>query len=98
MERKEKKMRIRSGYVDAYKSQTTDEDLRKGFQLVEQEESIIGKIAEEMASDGDDESGKLLNLYLESTAKERALLDCTLMALCGWSLHTIISMMTETDD
>ena len=51
---------------------------------------------QEMMSDGDDDSDKLLDLYLESTAEERALLDCALIALCGWSLHTIIDMMTKT--
>ena len=61
-------------------------------------ESVIGKIMEEMVSDGDDESDKLLNLYLESPPKERALLDCALIALCGWSLHTIIDMMTKPED
>lgn len=94
---KERKKRIRSGYVDVYTNQTTDEDLRAGYQLTEQEESIIGKITQEMMSDGDDDSDKLLDLYLESTAEERALLDCALITLCGWSLHTIISMMTKTD-
>ena len=97
MEQKRKKIRVRSGYVDFYKSQTTDEDLRMGFQLVKREESIIGKIMAEMVSDGDDDSEKLLDLYLESTPKERALLDCALMSLCGWSLHTIIDMMLKAD-
>lgn len=98
MEKEEMKKRIRSGYVDMYKSQTTDEDIQKGFQFIEKEESVIGKIMEEMVSDGDDESDKLLNLYLESTPKERALLDCALIALCGRSLHTIIDMMTKPED
>lgn len=93
----EKRRRIRSGYVDTYIGQTTDQDLQMGYQLVEQEESIIGKITEEMMFDGDDESDKLLDLYLESTPKERTLLDCALMALCGWSLHTIIDMMVKAD-
>lgn len=98
MEKKEeRKKRSRSGYVDVYMGQTTDADLRAGYQLTEQEESIIGKITQEMISDGDDDSDKLLDLYLESTAEERALLDCALIALCGWSLHTIIGMMTKTD-
>ena len=98
MEKKEMKQRIRSGYVDVYEDQTTDEDIQKGFQLIEQEKSIVAKITEEMISDGDDESDKLLNLYLESTPKERALLDCALIALCGWSLHTMIDMMTKPDN
>lgn len=98
MEKEKMKKRIRSGYVDVYEGQTTDEDIQKGFQLIEQEKSIVGKITEEMISDGDDESDKLLTLYLESTPKERALLDCALIALCGWSLHTIIDMMTKPED
>ena len=92
------KKRIRSGYVDMYEGQTTDEDIQNGFQLIEKEKSIVAKIMEEMVSDGDDESDKLLNLYLESTPKERALLDCALIALCGWSLHTIIDMLTKPED
>ena len=98
MEKKEMKKRIRSGYVDMYEGQTTDEDIQNGFQLIEKEKSIVAKIMEEMVSDGDDESDKLLNLYLESTPKERALLDCALIALCGWSLHTIIDTMTKPED
>ena len=98
MEKEEMKKRIRSGYVDVYEGQTTDEDIQKGFQLIEHEKSIVGKITEEMISDGDDESDKLLTLYLESTPKERALLDCALIALCGWSLHTMIDMMMKPED
>ena len=30
MEKEEMKKRIRSGYVDMYESQTTDEDIQKG--------------------------------------------------------------------
>lgn len=54
MEKEEMKKRIRSGYVDMYESQTIDEDIQKGFQLIEKEESVIGKIMEEMVSDGDE--------------------------------------------
>lgn len=49
------KKRIRSGYVDMYEGQTTDEDIQNGFQLIEKEKSIVAKIMEEMVSDGDDE-------------------------------------------
>ena len=35
MEKKKMKKRIRSGYVDVYEGQTTDEDIQKGFQLIE---------------------------------------------------------------
>lgn len=63
MEKKEMKKRIRSGYVDMYEGQTTDEDIQNGFQLIEKEKSIVAKIMEEMVSDGDDESDKLLIAY-----------------------------------
>lgn len=91
-------MRVQTSYVKYYIGQTTDEDIKAAYQMLEQEKSVINKIMEEMASDGENESDKLLALYEESTKEERALLDSALIAICGWSLHTIIEMMKSGEN
>lgn len=52
--------------------------------------SLISTILEEMQSDTENESNKLLLLYMISDEKERAMLDYMLVALCGWSMKTLI--------
>ena len=52
--------------------------------------SLISTILKEMQSDTEDESNKLLLLYMISDEKERAMLDYMLVVLCGWSMKTLI--------
>ena len=52
--------------------------------------NIIPTIFAEIESDGCNESEKLLEYYLNCTAKERAVVDNVLMYLCGWTFETIL--------
>ena len=57
---------------------------------IENDYDVIAKIFEEMETDCDWESSRLLDLYLQADEKERAILDAMLVYLCGWSMETII--------
>ena len=57
--------------------------------------SVMPVIMEEMMSDGDDETRKLLVDYLYASEDEKAAMDATLMHICGWSLNTLLEKMTE---
>jgi hypothetical protein len=52
--------------------------------------NIIPTIFAEIESDGCNESEKLLEYYLNCTAKERAVVDNVLMYLCGWTFETLL--------
>jgi hypothetical protein len=52
--------------------------------------NIIPTIFAEIESDGCNESEKLLEYYLDCTAKERAVVDNVLMYLCGWTFETLL--------
>jgi hypothetical protein len=52
--------------------------------------NIIPTIFAEIESDGCNESEKLLDYYLDCTAKERAVVDNVLMYLCGWTFETLL--------
>jgi hypothetical protein len=52
--------------------------------------NIIPTIFVEMGSDGENESEALLDYYLHSTAKERAVVDNVLLYLCGWTFKTLL--------
>ena len=53
--------------------------------------NIIWTIFAEIESDGCNESEKLLEYYLDCTAKERAVVDTVLMYLCGWTFATLLA-------
>ena len=52
--------------------------------------NIIPTIITEIESDGENESERLLDYYLNCTAKERAVVDNVLMYLCGWTFATLL--------
>ena len=52
--------------------------------------NIIPTIFAEIESDGCNESEKLLEYYLNCTAKERAVVDNVLLYLCGWTFETLL--------
>jgi hypothetical protein len=53
--------------------------------------NIIPTIFAEMESDGENDSEKLLNYYLDCTTQERDVVDNVLMYLCGWTFETLLT-------
>lgn len=77
---------------DCFIGTTTQEDVCEFWKeyKTQNNPSLISTISEEMQSDTEDESSELLLLYMISDEKERAMLDYMLVALCGWSMKTLI--------
>ena len=62
--------------------------------------NIIEKIYEEMAtdSDGNDKQAEILqNEYAEATVDQQKAIDRVFIALCGWSLKTLIEGHEATE-
>ena len=58
-----------------------------------EEQTLIDKVEKAMSSDDEDreyESEILLTTYEEATTEEKAKIDKCFIALCGWSLKTLI--------
>lgn len=56
-------------------------------------QSLIDKIEEAMATDGDrknSESVRMKRLYKEANAQTKETIDQIFICLCGWSLGTLI--------
>ena len=56
--------------------------------------TLIDKIQEEMLSDDEDrekQSGYLADCYNESSEAEKKRIDDCFIALCGWSLKTLLN-------
>lgn len=75
-----------------------EEKLEQALKACE-EKSFIALIVNEILSDGDDESEKLLRLYRNATKEERMLIDAFCVYLCGWSVPTLVStFLDELED
>ena len=62
--------------------------------------NIIEKIYEEMStdSDGNDKQAEILqNAYAEATVDQQKAIDRVFIALCGWSLKTLIEGHEATE-
>jgi hypothetical protein len=59
-----------------------------------EEQTLIDKVEEAMSTDDVGrarQSGILLDTYDEATTQEKAKIDDCFIALCGWSLQTLIA-------
>lgn len=52
--------------------------------------SLSNRIRNELLSDSEDDSQQLTNLYREAPTEGRELMDMAFIALCGWSLTTML--------
>ena len=62
--------------------------------------NLIEKIYEEMSTDGDgnDKQAEILqNEYAEATVDQQKAIDRVFIALCGWSLKTLIEGHEATE-
>jgi len=55
------------------------------------EETLIDRILAQMLFDDEDDSTILETLYTNSNTQEKALLDKAFVAVCGWTLETLIA-------
>jgi hypothetical protein len=58
--------------------------------MEDQINNIIPALREEMASDGENESDKLLAYYLRCNTQEKAVVDNVMMYICGWTFETLL--------
>lgn len=89
-------------YYDFMLEETTDDVLKEAMKIIEENEdeygsdySISGTVSAEMFSDDEDDSNRLLEMYLDADKKERAIMDAMLVCLCGYSMSSIIDIMLE---
>jgi hypothetical protein len=52
--------------------------------------NIIPTLMGEIASDGQNESRKLLKYYMQCNRQEKAVVNNILMYICGWTFPTIL--------
>jgi len=81
-------------YHRLYKGDTSEEVIR---QADKDKVDIISQLFTEMTTDDENETEKLLELYLNVTDEERALLDYMLVSICGNTLHTLIENARATN-
>lgn len=72
-------------YYYCFLNDTTLEKLKEA-----EEKDVISVIQEEMATDTENDSAKLIDLYQKVSKEERALLDYMLVCLCGYTMSSII--------
>ena len=72
--------------------QAPDELIEKAREKhdADRDQTILQTIADEIFSDDCDDSNKLLWDYQHATEDEKAVIDATLIHLCGWSLKTLL--------
>ena len=87
-------------YYDFMLDETTDDVLKEAMKIIEENEdeygsdySISGTVSMQMFSDEEDDSNRLLEMYLDADKKERAIMDAMLVCLCGYSMSSIIDIM-----
>ncbi len=82
---------------DCFMGETTLEQLKAFWQQYDGYEPVLVQtILSEMESDKDDESERILALYSMVNERDRALLDYFLVALCGWTLSSLMEKNMES--
>lgn len=83
---------------DCFKGETTLEQIKAFWQQYDGfgEPVLVQTILSEMESDKDDESERILALYSMVNERDRALLDYLLVALCGWTLSSLMEKNMES--
>lgn len=59
---------------------------------------IIGTIFGEILNDDENQTQYLLQNYLNSTPEQRAVIDDTLIAVCGWGMNTLIELARDQEN
>lgn len=83
---------------DCFKGETTLEQIKVFWTQYNgyDEPMLTQTILREMESDKEDESERILALYSMVDERERALLDYLLVALCGWTLSSLMMKNQES--
>ena len=71
-----------------YLNETTKEEVQDA---IDDQLDIISQVMSEMLSDDENDTTRLLCMYLEGTPEERAIMDEVLVCLCGECMSSIIN-------
>lgn len=79
---------------ECFKGDTTLDQIKRFWEQYnrQDESSLVQTIFNEMASDSEDESENILALYSMVDERDRSLLDYLLVALCGWTLSSLMDI------
>ncbi len=74
--------------------QTSDEMINEAIKAFHEDDcSVVCQVADEIQSDGDDDTAKLLQMYKYASEDQKAVIDATLVHLTGWSLRSLLERM-----
>ena len=78
-----------------YLNETTKEEVQDA---IDEKLDIISQVMSEMLSDDENDTTRLLCMYLEGTPEERAIMDEVLVCLCGECMSSIINHARKADN
>ena len=72
--------------------EATNKQLDKAIKECDNNEdfSLVSQIAQEIASDDEDDSERIIRAYRNASAEERHVIDCILVWITGWSIKTLL--------
>lgn len=91
---KEKSLMLDKRFYAGTAGMTSEEDIKKATEL---SLDIVGTIFSEIESDCENETGRILRAYELANEDQRALMDYLLVALCGYSLGSIVEKAEENN-
>ena len=77
---------------DVYKGDTTDEEINEA---ISGKLDVMTAIINEIQTDDENESMRLLEAYKDASEEERAVLDYALTCITGYTMGTIIEKAKE---
>ena len=83
---------------DVFSVFTGDTTSQEAQAAIKNQLDVVSAIEMEMLSDDENESLYLLDLYVKGTARERSIMDSVIVALCGWTMSTIIKKADPMTD
>lgn len=78
-----------------YLNETTKEEVQDA---IDEKLDIISQVMSEMLSDDENDTVRLLCMYLDGTPEERAIMDEVLVCLCGECMSSIINHARKADN
>lgn len=79
--------------TDIFKKSTSTEDIASALK---ERLDVVGQIMNDMMTDDENDSKKLLCIYQNSSPEERGIMDYVLVCLCGYTMHSVIENAKET--
>jgi len=89
------KIDIINGWAEKEEVRATDAQVQAAL---EQDGSLIEMISEELESDSEDDSDRLLRMYLLANEHEKATIDGVLTCITGWTMKSLLTRMGITEE